>query len=447
MTETSLKLRETPVTKLFLSYLIPSVLGMLLMSVNILVDGIFVSHGIGEDALAGVNIAVPIFSIFLSISLWIGMGGATLYSISLGRNEIKKAQSIFTQSFVLAICIVGVLAILSLWKETEIAYFFGANDRILPYVLDYLHIILVFGIVFVLENVLSIFVRNDGNPRLAMVGLIITSILNIVFNYVFIFMMDMGISGAAYATVLATFIGFLVMLTHFLRKTSTLKFVKLKFDYAIVKQIMTIGFPSFIVESSAAILTMGYNITFMHYTGELGVTAFAVVNYIHVMFLLLFLGVGAALQPIASFHYGAKLFERLRSCLKLSVRTGVAFGIITLAVGVLFADFFVAMFGIESLEVRDFTVKGIGLFFISYLFLAYNLVYAEYYQAIRNIRLSIIIILARSIFLLIPLLWLLPMLFGVPGIWLAFPVAEGITTLCLVLWHRRRSPVPVAQAA
>lgn len=447
MTETSLKLRETPVTKLFLSYLIPSVLGMLLMSVNILVDGIFVSHGVGEDALAGVNIAVPIFSIFLSISLWIGMGGATLYSFLLGRNEIKKAQSIFTQSFVLSTCIVGVLAILSLSKETELAYFFGANDRILPYVLDYLHIILVFGIVFVFENVLSIFVRNDGNPRLAMVGLIITSILNIMFNYVFIFVMNMGISGAAYATVLATFIGFLVMLTHFLRKKSTLKFVKLKFEYGIVKQIMTIGFPSFVVESSAAILTMGYNITFMHYTGELGVTAFAVVNYLHVMFLLLFLGVGAALQPIASFHFGAKLFKRLRSCLKLSVRTGIVFGIITLTVGVLFADFLVSMFGIESQEVREFTVNGIGLFFISYLFLAYNLVYAEYYQAIRNIRLAIIIILARSIFLLIPLLWLLPKWFGVPGIWLAFPIAEGITTLCLVLWHRRRSPVPVAQAA
>ncbi|WP_042352599.1 MATE family efflux transporter [Bacillus massiliigorillae] len=442
MTETSLKLRETPVTKLFLSYLIPSVLGMLLMSVNILVDGIFVSHGVGEDALAGVNIAVPIFSIFLSISLWIGMGGATLYSISLGRNEIKKAQSIFTQSFVLAISIVGVLVLLSLWKETELAYFFGANERILPYVLDYLHIILLYGIVFVFENVLSIFIRNDGNPKLAMIGLIITSVLNIIFNYVFIFIMDLGISGAAYATVLATFIGFLVMLTHFLRKNSTLKFVKLKFEYEIVKQIMTIGFPSFIVESSAAILTMGYNITFMHYTGELGVTAFAVVNYIHVMFLLLFLGVGAALQPIASFHFGAKLFERLRSCLKLSVRTGIVFGLITLALGVLFADFLVSMFGIESQEVRDFTVKGIALFFISYLFLAYNLVYAEYYQAIRNIRLSIIIILTRSIFLLIPLLWLLPKLLGVNGIWLAFPVSEGITTLCLVLWHRGRSPVP-----
>lgn len=442
MTETSLKLRETPVTKLFLSYLIPSVLGMLLMSINILVDGIFVSNGVGEDALAGVNIAVPIFSIFLSISLWIGMGGATLYSISLGRNEVKKAQSIFTQSFVLAIGIVAILAIISLWKETELAYLFGANDHILPFVLDYLHIILLFGIVFVFENVLSIFIRNDGNPRLAMIGLIITSVLNILFNYLFIFEMDMGVKGAAYATVLATFIGFLVMLTHFFRKSSTLKFVALKFEWMIIKQVMSIGFPSFIVESSAAILTMGYNIAFMHYVGELGVKSFAVVNYIHVMFLLLFFGVGAALQPIASFHFGAKLYDRLRSSLKLAVGTGILFGVITLIVGLIFGELLVSMFGVESQEVTAFTVKGIGIFFISYLFMAYNLVYVEYYQAIRSIRLSIMIILARSIVILIPLLYILPKFMGATGIWLALPLAEGITALGLFIWNRRKSPVP-----
>lgn len=442
MTEASMKLRETPVRKLFLSYLIPSVFGMLLMSINILVDGIFVSHGVGELALAGVNIAVPIFSVFLSVSLWIGMGGATLYSISLGKNEVDKARSIFTQSVILAISIVTVMVGLSLWKETELAYFFGANDEILPYVLDYLHVILLYGMVFVLENILSIFVRNDGNPRLAMLGLIVTSLLNIILNYVFIFKWNLGVEGAAYATVASAGIGFLVLATHFLRKSSILKMVKPNFKWAESKDILNIGFPSFIVESSAAVLTMAYNITFMSYVGELGVTSFAVVNYIHVMFLLLFLGVGAALQPIASFHYGARLFDRLRDFLKLAVGAGFLFGIITLASGFTFGDSLVSLFGVESDEVYSFTVKGIPLFFISYLFLGYNLVYAEYYQAIRKIRLSVIIILTRSIILLLPLLWLMPKLFGINGIWLAFPVAEGLTTFALLIFNKKRNPIP-----
>ncbi|MFS0784297.1 MATE family efflux transporter [Bacillus sp. 1P06AnD] len=442
MTESSAVLKETPVKKLFLSYLIPSVLGMLLMSVNILVDGIFVSHGVGEEALAGVNIAVPIFSVFLSVSLWIGMGGATMYSISLGRSEIKAARSIFTQSFVVAIGIVSVMAGLSLWKETELAYFFGANDHILPYVLDYLHIILLYGIVFVLENMLSIFVRNDGNPRLAMVALILTSLFNILFNYMFIFKWNWGIQGAAYATVLSAGIGFFVLLFHFLRKTKTLKLVKCKLEWKAIKQIMIIGFPSFIVESSSAVLTMAYNITFMHYTGELGVTAFAVVNYIHVMFLLLFFGVGAALQPISSFHFGAKLFSRLKQFLNLAVKTGIALGIGTLLLGWLFGDVFVSMFGVKSQAVYEFTIKGIGLFFISYLFMSYNLVYVEYYQSISRIRLSVMIVLMRSIILLLPLLWILPEIFGVNGIWLAFPVAEGITAVLLFIWNKKHHPVP-----
>lgn len=442
MTEASVQLRETPIKKLFLSYLIPSVLGMVLMAVNVVVDGIFVSHGVGTEGLAGVNIAVPVFALFFSFSLWIGVGGATLYSISLGQNEIVKARSIFTQSFVFAVLLVGTIACLALWKETEIAYLFGANDNILPYVLDYLHVILLFGIVYVLENILSIFIRNDGNPKLAMAGLITTSLTNILLNYIFIFQLHLGVKGAALATVISAGIGLLVLLTHFLRKSSTLRFVKLKFEWAILSQILSIGFPSFIIESSSALLTMGYNIAFMHFVGETGVTAFAVVNYLHAMFILLFFGVGAALQPIASFHFGAQLFERLKEALRLTVLTGIIFGIGALGIGLLFADAFVMLFGIKSAEVFDYTVKGIGLFFIGYLFMGYNLVYAEYFQAIRDTRKSVIIILCRSVFILIPLLWILPTIFGGVGIWLALPISEAITTLFLVLYNRKRNPIP-----
>lgn len=433
MNETSLKLKNTPTTKLFLSYLLPSVVGMLLMAINILVDGIFVGNGIGADALAGVNIAVPIFSILLSISLWIGMGGATLYSISLGQNNKEKARSIFTQSFAITIFIVGILVILGLWKQQEMAYLFGANEQIMPYVLDYLHVILLFGIIFVLENILSIFIRNDGNPQLAMVGLITTSVLNILFNYLFIFVFDFGVSGAAYATGISAAIGLAVLSTHFLRKESILKFTKLKWELPIIKDIFKIGLPSFIIESSAAFVIIAYNITFMHFIGEIGVTAYAVVNYLHAVFIMLFIGIGAALQPIVSFHYGAKLYSRLQQFLRLGVITGIVFGAIILLVGWLFGNNIIALFGVSSAEVIAYTEKGITLFFIGYLFMGINLVYAEYYQAIEKIKLSSIIIIAKNIVLFLPLLWLLPTYFGSDFIWLAFPIAEGITTIGLII--------------
>lgn len=176
MMTTTEKLQTMKPSRLFLSYLIPSLLGMMLMAVNILIDGLFVSHGVGERALAGVNVAVPVYSILLSISLWIGMGGATMYSIALGRGEQKRAQSIFSQAIVTAVLLTSVIIIFSLIFEKQMAYFFGATDEIYPFVRDYLHVILVAGLIYILENILSIFIRNDGNPVLATAGLVVNSI-------------------------------------------------------------------------------------------------------------------------------------------------------------------------------------------------------------------------------------------------------------------------------
>jgi len=443
MNEITMKLRNTPPKKLFLSYLIPSVFGMFLMAINVLADGIFVSHGVGPDALAAVNITVPVYSILFSISLWIGMGGATLYSISLGQNDIKKARSVFTQSFVLALAIVGVLVAISLWKETEMAYLFGANDEILGYVTDYMHIILVFGIIYVLENILSIFIRNDGNPKLAMFGLVTTSVLNIIFNYIFIFVYDFGIKGAAYATILSTVFGLGVLLTHFLKKNRILAFAKLHFERPIISEILKIGLPSFIVEATAAVVIVAYNLTFMHFAGQDGVTSFAVVNYLHTVFLMLFLGVGAAIQPIVSFHFGAALYERMKYFLSLAIKTGIGLGLIVLIIGWLFGDYMVALFGITDEKIVSFTLTGISYFFIGYIFLAYNLIYVEYFQSIKKIRLSIIIVLIRSVILFLPLLWLLPTLFGADFIWLAFPIAEALTAGLLLIGHRVLSSLSI----
>ncbi|WP_272901849.1 MATE family efflux transporter [Bacillus glycinifermentans] len=193
--------------RLFLSYLIPSCIGMFLMAVNILIDGLFISRGVGSEALAVVYITVPI-----------GIGGAALYSIALGERNLQKANHIFTHSLVVVFVITGIFASVSYFYAECIAKALGASGDILSLASSYLKIILAFAIFYVLENTLSIFIRNDGNPNLAMTGLVSTSIFNILLNYVFIFRLNMGIAGAAYSTSLATVLGFLVLLTHFLRK-------------------------------------------------------------------------------------------------------------------------------------------------------------------------------------------------------------------------------------
>ncbi|WP_369801996.1 MATE family efflux transporter [Oceanobacillus sp. Castelsardo] len=431
--------------KLFMKYLIPSLFGMMLMAINILIDGLFVSHGIGEKGLAGVNIAVPIYSVILSVSLWIGMGGATLYSIALGQSNQHRAKEIFTHSIILAVATTGLIIVFCLLFEEPLAYLFGANDSIISYVDGYLHIILLFGLVFVLENILSIFIRNDGNPTLAMAGLIVTSVVNIILNYLFIFIFHWGVKGAAYATVIGTFLGILVLLTHYSKRKKQLGFVHTKLDFSILGNIFSIGFPSFIVEGSTAMMMVTFNITFSHYVGETGVVAYAVVNYMHTVFLMLFIGIGAALQPITSYHYGAKLYQRLKQFIRIALITGFGLGVAVFIIGLVGKGVIINLFGIEIPEIIDYTKIGIVSFFVGYLFLGINMVFAEYYQSIKKTRIATWIILSRSLILFIPLLWILPKFFGPNTIWLVFPAAEGLTvlTIYLALKFKRIELIPI----
>ncbi|GLC89543.1 MATE family efflux transporter [Lysinibacillus piscis] len=433
-----------PLRPLFLSYLFPAMIGMLLMSINILVDGIFVSHGVGPTALAGVNIAVPIFSILLSISLWVGMGGATLFSIAMGEGNKKRAHQFFTLSFVTMIAVVITLIIILSLNLKKVAYIFGASDITYPYVQQYLHIILLFGIFYTIENLLSIFIRNDGNPKLAMAGLITTSVLNIILNYIFIFVLHYGVTGCALATAISTMLGMSVLCLHFARKQSELKFVRSFFSLSDLKKIFAIGLPSCIVEATFAVMVVLYNITFSYYLGENGVTAYAIVNYIHSVLLTIFLGIGMALQPLVSYHHGARLLDRLTALLKIGITTALILGLITTLFAILFPSQVIALFGDSTFAIRNMAIQGFVHFAIGYIFLGINMVFAEFFQSIEKIRLATTIMLLRSIVLFVPTLILLPKLFGAQAIWWTFPVAEGITALLIYIYIKKKPHIVTA---
>src|SRR5690625_3281211 len=191
---------------------------MALMSVNIVIDGVFVGHGVSSIALAGVNIAAPVFSIILSIALLIGVGGGAIYSMLIGSEKIEDAKRIFTTSFGLVTVIVLLIISISLLFLQDLAYFFGANEDTLPYVVKYMKILLLFGLIMAWETSLSVFVRNDGNPNLAMIGLVITFLLNIALNYYMLFIFQVGVTGAAFATVISVVVIVHDLLTHIYKK-------------------------------------------------------------------------------------------------------------------------------------------------------------------------------------------------------------------------------------
>ncbi|MFD2210473.1 MATE family efflux transporter [Virgibacillus halophilus] len=430
------KLDTQSAFKSFFQYFIPTLLGMMLMSVNIVIDGIFVGNGVGPVALASVNVAVPVFSIIVSISLLIGVGGGTLYSMAMGEKDPERAQGIFTISIIFITAITVVISILSFIFMEPLARIFGANKETLVYTMDYMRILFIFSLIIAWENCMSIFVRNDGDPQLAMIGLIVSALLNIVLDYWMIFMLDMEVTGAALATALATAAGLAVYLLHFFKKGSGLKFIKHKWRWREVKQISMTGLPSFLSEAGTGIFVMGYNIAIACYAGTEGLAAFSVINYLHTFMFLAFIGIGQSIQPMISYYYGAKSQEKIMHTVKVAEWTGLALGGIFLAIGYLFSDFLVSIFGITSPQLIAMTTKGIKLFFLGYLFMGTNFIYMTYYQSTGYVAPSVGITVFRGFILLIASLLLLPLWLGTTGVWLSLPVAEGLVALTLIVVAR-----------
>lgn len=425
------------VGKSFLKYLIPSVVGMLLMAVNIIIDGIMVGNKLGPIALAGVGIAAPVYSIFVAMSLWIGIGAANRYSVMMGAKRLDQARIIFSHAISTIFILTLIIGFTAFMFRTELAYLLGANADTFEYTSAYLNIQLVFGFIFTVENAFSILVRNDGGPNTAMTALITTSVVNIILNYVFLFKLNLGVTGAAIATVLGALVGLIILSTHFFRKKNNLRFVRFKFDKKLIFLILGIGFPSFLAEVGISFFTISHNLVFKQLAGTVGLSAFAILNYVHSVMLLLFLGMGSAIQPLISYYKGAKDEKKMKETVRLAIWTALGAGIFFLLIGQFAAAQIVNLFGDFPKEVVALAVSGIKLFFIAYLFMGINFVMMTYYQSIGHIRMATWITATRGIIILLVLLMILPQLFGLTGVWLAVPASEFVVLLTIFYYHKR----------
>ncbi|MBC1721699.1 multidrug efflux MATE transporter FepA [Listeria seeligeri] len=431
-------LETDSVKKIYFKYLIPSLVGMLLMSLNIVIDGIFVGHKLGGTALAGINIAVPVFTIFTAISIWIGIGAATQFSFAIGEKNVKRAQTIFTNAILAVVSITIVIAIIAFIFKVPLAYFLGANDDTIGYVLEYMNILLVFGFALTLENILSIFVRNDGDPNLSMIALVVTAICNVILNYIFLFIFEWGVTGSALATMIAIIIGVLILTTHFFKKSSRLKFVRLNWNKAFFKKTFSIGLPSFLAEVGVSVFTFGYNISLAAIAGTAGVAAFSVLNYTHSVILMLFLGMGSAIQPLISYYRGAKAREKELETLKIAILVAFCTGVGFLLVGLFASNLLVSMFGNFTPEIKDLASSGIKLFYTAYLFMGFNFVMMTYFQTSDKVKMATWITISREIIFMVIFLLILPSIIGITGVWLAIPISEMIVAASIVVYMKKK---------
>ncbi|MDQ0173134.1 MATE family efflux transporter [Paenibacillus tundrae] len=432
-------LEQQTVRQAFIRYLVPSILGMLVVGFNFIIDGIMVGHKLGSTALAGIGIASPVYTLFVAMSLWIGMGGATLYSTHMGEKDLLKAKQIFSKSITIILLATLVIGLTAFSFKDALVYALGANAETFPHAADYMNIMLLFGFVFTIENALSIFVRNDGNPNTSMYAQITFAVANIVINYVMLYILEWGVRGVALGTIISAFLALLVLLTHFFKKTNHLTFTRFKWNWKLLSAIALIGFPSFLAELGMSVFSVSHNVSLERIAGTDGVASFTVLNYIHGVVLLAFLGLASAAQPLISYYHGAKQRDREKQAVRLAGWTAGICGVLLLLIVQVGAPYFVQIFGNFSSAVTDNAIYGLRIFTFAYLFMGINFVMSTYFQSIGNAKMAIWITAAREMIIMVALIALLPAFFGITGIWLAVPLSELLVLISITIYYRKRS--------
>ncbi|MDU2687622.1 MATE family efflux transporter [Paeniclostridium sordellii] len=411
----------------FKQYVIPSVASMWVFSLYSMVDGAFVSKGVGSEALAAVNISTPYINTLFALSVLLSTGASTIVSMTLGKGDNKKASEYFTLNTVLLAIISIFITVISLLNLENIAIFLGATESTLPLVKGYLGNIILFVGFYLVSYGLELLIKCDGYPHLSTIGVIIAAITNIVLDYIFVIQFKWGVEGAALATGIARILSVSFFISHFLRKRGKLRFCKFKFDFNFIKRIIFIGIPDSMTEASLAVVILLFNQSILRLIGESALVSYSVICYITTLVLTTMLGISQGLQPICSYYYGKEDDKSVLKLLDMSISYIKKSSIIAFLLVIIFANQIVAMFIDKSdMSLFLYTVKTLRISSVAYLIMGYNVIISGFCVAIGKAIHASIVSLGRGLVVIALSLIIMTFIFGGSGIWMATFVSEAI---------------------
>ena len=418
-------------------YAAMNILGMIGISCYILADTYFVAQGLGSLGLAALNIAIPAYNLMNGIGLMLGVGAATQYTIARAQNDRRQADSVFTHTAALGL-LLGLLFLLGgLCFAKPLAGLLGADAQTLGMTTTYLRMLWCFGPFFVMNNVLLAFTRNDGAPTVAMCGMIAGSLFNIVFDYIFIFPCGLGMFGAALATGFSPFVSILVLLRHLRRPSRGFHLVYTPLRVSRVPSLCAPGLSSLIGEIASGVVLLLFNLVLLRLSGNTGVAAYGIVANLALVALAIFTGIAQGVQPLVSRLYGRGQFQESHSLLRYSILVSLSLGVLLYLAVFFFTEPLVSIFNSENDPVlADLAFEGLRVYFIGFLFVGVSIVSSAYLAATEHPRPSFAISIVRGAVAILILAVTLSSLWGIHGIWLAFPSAELITVLLSILLIR-----------
>lgn len=428
MTQLSQELGTENISKLLIKQSVPASIGFLIMSIYAIVDTIYVGRWIGPLAIGAITVVMPISFLISSIGMAIGVGGASIISRALGGRDKKRALKTFGNMVNATLHFAIILVIVGFIFDDEILQLFGGKGEILPYAKEYFRVILI-GVPFLAWAMMSNnVIRAQGRPKVAMLIMVIPAILNIILDPIFIIVLDMGLGGAAWATTISYIISAGYALYFFLKGDSEISFIfkYFKLDLGLIREIFAIGSITLARQGSISLLIVVLNHSLFSYAGEMGISVYGIVNRVMMFALFPVIGIVQGFLPIAGYNYGANNTMRVKMSINISIRYALVLASCILVVIFIFSDNVVNAFTTDEGLIQDSSSALLFVFMMSPL-IAVQMVGSGYFQAIGKALPALLLTMTKQGFFLIPLVLILPMYYGVDGIWYSFPIADVLS--------------------
>lgn len=417
---------QQTIFKKFIKYLIPSVSAMIFFSIYTMVDGMFVGKGVGPDALAAVNTAMPFINLIFALSLMLSVGASTWISYYLGKGDKQKADEFFTLNTV-AILVIGIfVSLVSLVFLEPLVSFLGGTPETFQYVKDYLKIIMSFSSFFMVAYALEVMVKADGFPQYSILYVSLAAGLNVVLDYLLVIHFDYGIKGAAYATGISQLISCMAFLSHFLKGHSNLRFRKINFSLEALRQIIKTGLPEALTELSLGFTTFAFNYVIVRLLGASGLAAFGVLMYVNNLVVMCAIGINQAMQPLISYYKGKNDHQTVKVLFKIALKTAALFAIGFLLISQLFTGQIVRLFiNPSEIEPYGLAMKGLKYFSYGFVFSSVNILISGYFTANHMPKSAGFISLMRGYILVAVALMIAYLVGGADSVWIAPLAYEG----------------------
>ncbi|MGH4051183.1 MAG: MATE family efflux transporter [Clostridium sp.] len=437
------ELGSESIGKLLLKFSVPAITGMIVNALYNIVDRIYIGHieGVGSYALSGLAITFPISVIIMAFAMLVGIGASAVISIRLGEKNVKVADDILGNAFVLITIISLLVSIVGILFLDKILILFGASGNSIIYAKEYIQIILM-GAVF--QNIgfgINNIIRAEGNPKMAMFTMVFGAIINIILDPIFIFVFDMGIQGAAIATIISQIVNTILVLKYFTSKSSNsvlkIKKINLKLDVKIIKDIFAIGVAPFSMQIASSLVAILYNKGLYTYGGDLAIASMGILNSISMIIFMPIFGISQGIQPIIGYNYGAKLYPRVIKVLKLAITFGTLLAIIGFIGVQLFAKPLIGIFVGDNPDLIKLGARGLRIDLMFLPILGFQILGASYFQAINEAKTSMLLSILRQVIVLIPLILILPIFFKLDGLWFSQPCADLIATALTAFFLQR----------